>query len=126
MRMEGLDETVEITGFYFKTWWYEAKEKYRIAPLMIAKTLDWTPAAKHAKEDFNLPLLIGLIAAAAAAALLVVIFARRSSRHKLPDYVQRLAEASNRGRDRPPNVAEVLRNLDQSGRNSTGDDFDAP
>ena len=38
-----LVETVEVTGYFFKVYGYRAQDGLRAAPMLLAKTLDWTP-----------------------------------------------------------------------------------
>jgi hypothetical protein len=37
------DETVSVTGYFFKRWAYRAQDSTRLAPLILAKTLRWEP-----------------------------------------------------------------------------------
>ncbi|MDB5336344.1 MAG: hypothetical protein JWN70_1963 [Planctomycetaceae bacterium] len=38
-----LVETVEVTGYFFKVYGYRAQDGLRAAPMLLAKTFDWTP-----------------------------------------------------------------------------------
>lgn len=40
-----LVESVEVTGYFFKVYGYRAQDSLRAAPMLLARTLDWTPKA---------------------------------------------------------------------------------
>jgi hypothetical protein len=43
-----MSEQVDLTGFHFKRLAYKAQDDIRLAPLIAAKTLDWTPQSMDA------------------------------------------------------------------------------
>ena len=73
----GMDvsEEVEITGFFFKRWAYQAKDSLRTAPTVLARTVHWhkaTPIAASAPMD--LVTLAWIVVVAAVFSLLAVIY----------------------------------------------------
>ncbi|MDD4267583.1 MAG: hypothetical protein PHO07_03510 [Pirellulales bacterium] len=67
-----LAERVELVGFFFKRWSYAARDTVRLAPVVLAKGLAWTPAVKAPArtEPVSLPLLVAAAAGIAAAVVL--------------------------------------------------------
>lgn len=77
-----LGEPAEITGFFFKRWAYGAGDGIRVAPLLLAKTIDWKP---EAKPEVVLPSRTKLLAIASGivvivSLLLALLWQRRQSR----------------------------------------------
>jgi hypothetical protein len=90
---EGTDlvEEVEVTGFFFKRWAYQAKEAIRTAPEILARTLQWRQTSSVASETpTNLTTILLAIGAAALLSLLAAwyVYARTESRQ--PDLPERL------------------------------------
>lgn len=59
-------QRIEFTGFFFKRWAYPAQEDVRSAPLLIGKSVRWSPPSQTPRTDpapFWQILLIGLGAA---------------------------------------------------------------
>ncbi|MBX9788312.1 MAG: hypothetical protein K2Y37_05310 [Pirellulales bacterium] len=83
---QDIDEPVRVTGIFFKRWVYQASDTIRLAPLVLAGTLDWrpNPLANARKTDAE-PIPIWIIGATAAASLVVVAvlwkFGRRDSKY---------------------------------------------
>jgi len=72
-----LDEAVSATGFFFKRWAYPSQDAIRTAPLVVARTVDWLPAAPEmvkapAVEQFALAAAAAVVIAVLATALLAV------------------------------------------------------
>lgn len=67
-----LAERVELVGFFFKRWPYQARDTLRTAPVVLAKVLVWTPAPPKptSAEPIELPGLVGLAALIAAGVVL--------------------------------------------------------
>jgi hypothetical protein len=89
---ESIDRRVEVDAFFFKRYRYEAKDGWRDAPLLIAKTIRATgPPAASASNIWNVPLgalvgvfiLIGLTAAAAGSTIWWFRRADRQVRERL-------------------------------------------
>jgi hypothetical protein len=40
-----LEESVRITGFFFKRWPYSARDGTRLAPVVLSRTFSWSPSA---------------------------------------------------------------------------------
>ena len=88
-RGENIRENVDVRGFFLKSWAYgaqspsaeaatsEARERQLLAPLLIAKTLRWTPS-----NGRNLPgASVGVaIAAAVVASIVALWFVARGAR----------------------------------------------
>ena len=49
-----LEETVDITGYYFKNWAYRSREGINTAPLMLARSPQWRPATNIAAKPTEL------------------------------------------------------------------------
>ncbi|MFZ5830357.1 MAG: hypothetical protein ACOY3P_09720 [Planctomycetota bacterium] len=78
---DGLAESVELSGFYFKRWAYAAQEDLLTTPTLLAKTIDWRKAPTPATEPVDTPDLFWVVAAAAfASALLVTAIYLRTRR----------------------------------------------
>jgi hypothetical protein len=45
-----LNESVEVTGYFFKNWAYQAQDHTRLAPLLLAKAPVWRPAVAPHRE----------------------------------------------------------------------------
>jgi hypothetical protein len=72
-------EEVEVTGYFFKIYAYDAQDTARVAPLIIAQRLNWFP------HQANLPLispLLGGVLAAAAILMLIVVLWRISAKDR--------------------------------------------
>ena len=70
-------QPAEITGFHFKRCVYNAKDSFRRAPLLVARTLDWRKAEIPATTDRPLPGLgsvFAVIGVAAAFCLFVTVY----------------------------------------------------
>ena len=67
-----LAERVELVGFFFKRWSYAAQDTVRLAPVVLAKGLAWTPALRKPAptQPISLPLLVAAAAVIAAAVVL--------------------------------------------------------
>ena len=81
-----IDEPVRLTGIFFKRWVYQASDTIRLAPLVLAGTLDWRPnPLASARQTAAEPIPIWIIGATAAASLVVVAvlwrFGRRDSKY---------------------------------------------
>jgi hypothetical protein len=61
---------VRVTGFFFKCWAYQAQDTLRTAPVLLSRSVDWTPATPAVpRGDRQMPspwLVVGLAAAIAA------------------------------------------------------------
>jgi hypothetical protein len=82
-----LDEPVRLSGIFFKRWVYSARDTIRLAPLVLAATVDWrpNPLAPQRSVAAAEPIPYWMIGATALAALLVVAalwtFGRRDSKY---------------------------------------------
>lgn len=77
-RGEDIRAEVAVTGFVFKRWAYEAQDAIRIAPVLLARTVDWSPPVVRREPPPNLAGLIALVlAAAAGSGLLLYLIVRR-------------------------------------------------
>jgi hypothetical protein len=76
---DGMQEEVELTGFFFKRWAYRAKDAIRSTPMLLAKTVRWTPPAVAQEEPIGPMFLGGIIACALAIAGMVVWMAARGA-----------------------------------------------
>jgi hypothetical protein len=109
-------EPVEVTGFYYRRWWYQDSEnKSRRAPLILTKTLDWAPAPPVVDEPLNLPLLVALIVSAAVVAVTLAswLFFRAARRNQMPPYVRRFLKGQPREDGGGESVQDALRRLEQ-------------
>lgn len=115
---ESMDEQVELTGLYYRRWWYlDSKDKPRRAPLILAKTLDWTPAPPVIDEPLNLPLLFALIASAAVVAVMLAswLFFRAARRNQMPDYVRRYQKGQPTEKVDGESIQSALDRLEREG-----------
>ena len=73
---------VQVTGVFFKNWSYSWQGGLGLAPVVLAKTIDWQPAAmtKRPRAKVSLPGLIVATTAAGFIAALVGWFAWRHTR----------------------------------------------
>ncbi len=61
-------EEVEVTGYFFKIYAYDAQDTSRVAPLFIAQRIEWFP--RQAPQPIISPILGAIVA---AVALLIII-----------------------------------------------------
>jgi hypothetical protein len=90
---DSLAEDASITGFYFKRFAYQAGDgRLHTTPLLLAKTVAWSPAAPVAKKPANLAAFLWCTAIAAVLASIAVMYIRRRSARPrptdLPDRVE--------------------------------------
>jgi hypothetical protein len=85
---EEINEPVRLSGIFFKRWVYSARDTIRLAPLVLAATVDWRPnplAPQHNAAVAAEPLPYWAIGLTALAALVVVAglwtFGRRDSKY---------------------------------------------
>ncbi len=73
---------VKVHGIFFKNWSYSWQEGLGLAPVILAKRVEWQPAAfvKPSRTEVSLPGVIAVIAAGGALAAIVGWFAWRQSR----------------------------------------------
>ncbi len=97
---ENLREEVTATGFFFKRIAYGAVGAFRTTPLLLTKTLRWTPSVDEEAEAQQaarneLPLFLGLAGGMLALCLGMVYLAFRKQRtaaSEHPEYVQKLLD----------------------------------
>jgi hypothetical protein len=96
-------EQAEVTGFFFKRLAYLAKDTLRVAPEILAKTVQWQKrpvmAVNEPAETWPIPVVVCVAAGLAALAAWLVYRRTQPSQPVLPD--------------RPPNF-DVLRDLDKN------------
>jgi hypothetical protein len=79
----GMDiaEEAEVTGFYFKRWAYPAQDTVRLAPVVLAKGVQWFPSVSLAERTRSrqLPVWVVLVSAVLIASVLIgfVVFRTR-------------------------------------------------
>lgn len=73
---------VAVQGIFFKNWSYSWQEGLGLAPVILAKTVGWQPAAvvKPSRTEVTLPGVVAVIAAGGALAAIVGWLAWRQSR----------------------------------------------
>lgn len=69
-----IGEEVEVTGFFFKRWAYEAKDATRTAPTILAKTLEWQKRPMMKPESTGDMRLIALIVVGAALVTVLTVW----------------------------------------------------
>lgn len=81
-----MDEAVEITGFFFKRWPYAAQDGTRLAPVLLSRTVSWSPDRIGLADPESLPgwtfwlvLFAGTAVFGAAVAALAYWFSGRST-----------------------------------------------
>jgi len=86
-----LAEPVALTGFFFKRWAYEAQDTLRSTPMLVARSVQWTPRPAeepHPPRDTSISLVLVLGGAAMVLLwLAVAVWSRRR-----PAAVRRLPE----------------------------------
>jgi hypothetical protein len=106
-----LAEPVAVHGVAFKTWVYQAADRDRSAPVIVARTLAWEPPREMQQADDTMPAW-QMVAIGAAVALVFVaavfIRTRRREAHKAaglepPDWEKLRSELENPSR--PPGHA---------------------
>ncbi len=87
------NEQVEVTGFFFKRWAYQAQDTLRTAPTILARSLQWDRRpmlATKPAETWALPLAIGVAALMAIFTAWLVYVRTRLTRStppvRLPDF----------------------------------------
>ena len=82
----GMDVNADVTasGFFFKRWAYPAKDTIRTAPLLLSRTVDWTPSppaqpAKQANPREAVPYILGVIFLAMLAVGAIYMRSRRGA-----------------------------------------------
>lgn len=88
---EGLDAPVSLTGIFYKRWTYASQQGITTAPLLVAKTVAWTPAPASApisEPPATRQVLFAALSALALALLALALIARRTrisgSKHRPP------------------------------------------
>ncbi|MBN2023762.1 MAG: hypothetical protein JW809_13325 [Pirellulales bacterium] len=82
---DGLAEPVAVTGFVFKRWLYRSKRGMEVAPLLLARGVDWrprppgVPAAPPRGTDFLWAAAVALLVAVA-----VTYYVHRRTRRRGP------------------------------------------
>jgi hypothetical protein len=81
-RGSDLREEVEVRGIFFKNWSYSWKEGLGLAPVILAKTVDWQPVTvvKPPRTEISVRDVLGVIAGAMALAATVGWLAWRHTR----------------------------------------------
>lgn len=73
-------EEIEVNGLCFKRWAYAAGDGTRIAPLLLAKSIRWTPVAPVETIELpSAPSAIGIFAALGTLAVAIAFVVYRSS-----------------------------------------------
>lgn len=82
-------EQAQLTGFFFKRWAYQAKDVIRIAPELLAQTLQWDKrlvmTSEEPAETWPIPLVVCVAALLALLAAWYVYLRTRPAKHALPD-----------------------------------------
>jgi hypothetical protein len=129
---EAVKAPVTVDGVFFKRWAYHAGDGIRTVPLILARTVAWTPevAPVVAAPAFG-PFEIGLSALSVAALIGFVIWLARSGRRRnVPDVafnVRQLA-AKDHGNDVARMLADLRMREEQSvpsDREHTAKEWDA-
>lgn len=69
---------VEVTGFYFKRWNYQAQEAVLLAPVLLAKTVRWQQAPPAAdKTPAGVGSIVAMIAGVLCVSLLLAFYVYR-------------------------------------------------
>jgi len=80
-----LDEPVRLSGIFFKRWVYSARDTIRLAPLVLAASVDWRPNPLAPQRAAAEPIPYWVIGLTAVVALLFVTvlwtFGRRDSKY---------------------------------------------
>lgn len=112
-----LEEQCRVTGFCFKRWAYNAADGPRIAPLLLARNIHWTPPPPTMPDRLpSRQLLTSVFVALAGLATIIAMVVYRSSVFRSPT-VQRVRdwEAVSldelNDQDVLPNVSESLDRL---------------
>jgi hypothetical protein len=81
-RGDDIRADVSVAGIFFKNWSYSWQDGLGLAPVILAKNVDWQPELKirPAQEAVALPNIVGVVAAAGLLAALVGWLAWRQSR----------------------------------------------
>jgi hypothetical protein len=66
-----VNEEIEATGFFFKRMAYHATDTLRLAPLVIARTPQWTPPEARPSEAPQWEAIVGLVVVALLVAILI-------------------------------------------------------
>ncbi len=74
-----LVETVEVTGYFFKVYGYRAQDSLRAAPMLLAKTLEWTP--KVVRDTTMERVVYFLITGALVVGLILVFWTLNKRQH---------------------------------------------
>lgn len=77
-----LGEPAEITGFFFKRWAYGAGDGIRVAPLLLAKTIDWQPQVQPEVALPSRTMFLAIVSGVVVfvGLLLALLWQRRQSR----------------------------------------------
>ncbi len=96
-----MDEPVEITGFFFKRWPYPAQDGTRLAPVLLSRTVSWSPGSIGVADPERLPgwtFWLGLIAGTALFGAGVATLAHWFSGRSTPRALrQRIASRAKQG-----------------------------
>jgi hypothetical protein len=76
-----LDQPISAVGFFFKRWAYPSRSGILTAPLVLARSIQWTPSEPTAPTESLEEQALLAAAAAALFALCFVVWVWRRSRH---------------------------------------------
>jgi hypothetical protein len=81
-RGDGIHADVSTTGYFFKNWSYAWRDGLGLAPVIMAKSVSWTPVISSRKPTANISAqtTVTVIAVTAGLAVLVGYFAWQQSR----------------------------------------------
>ncbi|MBI1902305.1 MAG: hypothetical protein HYS13_14490 [Planctomycetia bacterium] len=93
-----MNEPVEVSGLFYRRLAYRAQDALRVAPLVLARTVQWQPLAAGPEPAAVGPFQIMLILLGTALlALFAVRMALHRRRRELPEYVARYVQKDGDG-----------------------------
>ncbi len=121
--MTPLHEDVVVTGYFFKRGAYRGKDANYTAPLILANSLEWTPAPGQQEtfakgESIWLETFIIASVVFAVAAIVVYFVTRRGAGEgrRFDSEQVRASVAELKNADLPPTLQESLKRLAEEGR----------
>lgn len=76
---EKLDEQVQLTGFFFKNWLYAGQHSTYVAPVLLARSVNWTRSVPEPVYAPSFWAIAGIMAGSAAVATILALWAYYAS-----------------------------------------------
>jgi len=108
-----LSEQVRLTGFFFKRLAYKAQDTIRLAPLLVGKSLDWTPppAPAQPQSEAGSEIVSGVIVGLVLLGLVALAIRRSAVRSSKAGTSQRFVMGSAKSTTSTADPTDFLKDL---------------